>query len=268
MRTSSSTLSLAVPFDNAMKNILKQVTLGVVLAVCLAPAPMAQGAWPSTTDWPTSTSSDTYAVKGPAPASTPIRDINSDQTPVSTDTSSHGVAAATGDWNTAYMYYTAPHLYFRLLVNADPTLSGGFAQFAWIVEIDSNLDGTSDWRVGVDGVNEEVKTTCLATSATTVVGPTSTYARSVDTGVAALSEKSGNMWYVDWQVPLTSMSDGVGGCPDVTASTVIKPFFGTSASYANINKDFFTGSAVDYTQLGYVTPTSPGGSTATGVPVR
>ncbi len=232
------------------------------ILVLFAAEALAQGTWPGESIWPTNqtgaSNQDSYAYKDIS--GNPVRDANGNQNPNSTDVSSHG-ATTPGDWNSAYFYADSTYLYFRLLVNQNPTGSGGtgFVPFAWLVEIDVDGDNYTDWYVGINGITEVVSIKCKTTGITDTSRSTATWARIVDSGVASLAG-TGNMFYVDWQVPLTALSDGVGGCADITSTTLIRVFFGSSASGVEINKDFFTGTSVDYTTLSYVSVTNPGGT--------
>ncbi len=239
------------------------VLAGVLLAVQPFSALAAAEPWPSTSIWPDNSSSDTYAYKMFVSGTpTPVRDVNGDESPTSTDVSSHGASDTVGDWNSAYFYASSNNLFFRLLLNDDPSgPPGDWAQYSWLVEIDVNGDGTTDWRVGIAGVDEQVYATCLTTdnSTTRSANPANGYTRKVSTGVTGPSSGK-TMYYADWQIELSALNDGAGGCPDINPSTPIRLFYGTSANGqvgGPVNKDFFTGSSVNYTNMTYVSASEP-----------
>lgn len=219
--------------------------------------------WPDTSIWPNTSSSNAYAYKMVVSGTpTPVRDINGDENPDSTDVSSHGTKGAVGDWNSAYFYASTTNLFFRLLLNDNPNANqGNWDQYSWLVEIDANGDNVTDWRIGIAGVDELVYATCLSTGTSTTrsADPTNGYTRQVSTSVTGPS--SGNtMYYADWQIELSALQDGAGGCPDVTSSTPIRLFYGTSANGQTggpINKDYFTGSTVDFSNMTYVSADEP-----------
>lgn len=237
--------------------------IAIVLSLALASTALAAPAsWPDTTIWPNTSSSDTYAYKMLVSGTpTPVRDVNGDQNPDSTDVSSHGTKNNVGDWNSVYFYATSTHLFFRMLLNDNPGTGTAWDQYGWLVEIDVNGDNQTDWRVGIAGVDEQVYATCLATGTSTTrsANPANGYTRQISTGVTGPSSGK-TMYYADWQIELSALNDGAGGCPDINPSTPIRLFYGTSANGqvgGPVNKDFFTGSSVNFTNMTYVSANSP-----------
>ncbi len=235
----------------------------LLFGLTLTAAEAAPATWPDTNIWPNTSSSDTFAYKMLVSGTpTPVRDVNGDQNPDSTDVSSHGANNQVGDWNSVYFYATSTHLFFRMLLNDNPAgPPGSWAQYSWLVEIDVNGDSVTDWRVGIAGVDELVYATCLSTSQSTTrsANPANGYTRQISTDVTGPSSNK-TMYYADWQIELSALNDGAGGCPDVSTSTPIRLFYGTSANGqvgGPVNKDFFTGSSVDYTNMTYVSASEP-----------
>jgi len=253
------------------RKALNALIIGLLLAQFLLFSPVqaarsyAPTSWPSTSVWPNIASSDTYAYKSIDPVDrtlSPVRDLNGDQNPDPTDVSSHGANGTVGDWNSTYFYATSTHFFFRILINDDPSGPGGWSQTSWVVQIDANNDNVTDWTVGIAGVDEAVYVTCNTTGITDQTrsaNPTAGYTRRISTGVTGPSSGK-TMFYADWQIELTALSDGAGGCADIADTTNVRLFFGTSATGnagAVINKDYFTGSAVDFTNMSYVNSNTP-----------
>lgn len=240
------------------------ILLALVMMFLTFPVLAAPATWPDTSIWPNTSSSNAYAYKMLVSGTpTPVRDINGDENPDSVDVSSHGNRTAVGDWNSVYFYATGTHLFFRELVNDNPGTGSTWVQYSWLVEIDVNGDGVSDWRVGIAGVDEQVYATCFTTSTSTTrsADPANGYTRQINTGVIGPSTNPAKtMYYADWQIELSALNDGAGGCADINPSTPIRLFFGTSSNGqvgGTINKDFFSGASVNYTNMVYVSSNSP-----------
>ncbi len=247
------------------------VLLLLIFAVSTGTVFGAPGAWPGTDVWPLNQSeaSSNYVYKDTS--QNPIRDFDDDIPSAYLDVSSHGASDATGDWNSAYFYADSTNIYFRLLLSEDPSKSTGdpeWKQFGWSVEIDADGDGSTDWSIGINGVNEKVVVKCFDSLVVDETRTAAAYARKLDSGVASVWNSGENMWYADWQVELSALSDGEGGCPDIGTDTVIRLYYGTSANGQNVNKDYFNtaGATLSFSEMGYVTPETPTGTGPTGSP--
>jgi hypothetical protein len=202
---------------------VKLLCVSALMALLLAsplPSAAAPSTWPDVSIWPNTSSSDAYAYKDVS--GNPFRDLNGDQSPSSTDVSSHGNKDVVGDWNSAYFYSDGVNLFFRLLLNDNPGTGTTWDQYGWLVEIDANGDGITDWQVGIAGVDEEVYATCKTTglSTTRSANPVNGYTRQISTGVVGPSSNK-TMYYADWQIEVSALNDGAGGCADVTPATPI-----------------------------------------------
>src|SRR5204862_6253361 len=79
---------------------------------------------------------------------------------------------------------------------------------------------------------------------------------AVGTGARVISA-GGGQYFIDWQIPVSTLSTVSSGA--VTTSTPVRLFFGSSAAanLATINKDYMTGGAVDFSNLGTVVLSPP-----------
>jgi LPXTG-motif cell wall-anchored protein len=133
--------------------------------------------------------------------------------------------------------------FFRFRVSADPTGGGGLASTAYVVDLAVN--GTLVGAVGVNGKSPSSDYVYVADAAGV---DTLVYANPL--GFRVVPDGTGQ-FFVDFQVPLSSITAVM---PQVTGSTPVQLFYGSSqaANLTVINKDFMTGSAVDFTQVATV----------------
>ncbi|MEA1965035.1 MAG: SdrD B-like domain-containing protein [Candidatus Aerophobetes bacterium] len=143
-----------------------------------------------------------------------------------------------------FYYQDSNGLYFRQRVNANPSGPGIFAQYAWMVLIESDGDSTTyEWSLGVNGIGEEVElweNTVKSNSPGDLAeiqkwtGLTGTYAQIV---LADSSFDSDTDYFVDWYIPYTTFTFLTG----LNENSTIRFFYGTSANAQNINKDLQAG---------------------------
>ncbi|HXI79844.1 MAG TPA: MBG domain-containing protein, partial [Verrucomicrobiae bacterium] len=164
--------------------------------------------------------------------------------------------------------------FFRVRVGSNPvdTSKGGFTSATWLVLI-ATEDSPGVWTTkAVTGIDGKPVGSLAAPDAVYVgnapgtgitdiyqfntVAPAYDPTNAVGTGARVVSA-GGGQYFIDWQVPVSSLSTASGGV--VTASTPVRLFFGSSAAanLATINKDYMTGGAVDFSNLGTVVLSPP-----------
>jgi hypothetical protein len=203
-------------------------------------------AWPST--W------RAYLLSGGAKVSDVIGDVGcgSGYCDVSSGTS--------GTLNSVYFNSDGTNAFFRIRLAGDPrkASAGGFQSTTYMLQIAVN--GVARVAVGLDGKNPQRDFVYVANADGTA--HTEVYATPFDnsggefsSGARGLPDGSGQ-FFVDWQVPLSRITQRSGGA--ITGTTPVQLFFGTSqsANLAVLNKDFMIGNSVDF----------GGGSTVTLIP--
>lgn len=155
-----------------------------------------------------------------------------------------------GTLNSVYFYSDGTTAFFRIRVAADPrkASAGGFLSTTYMLQI--AVGGVARVAVGLDGKNPHrdfvyvanadgtAHTEVYATPFNNAGGEFSAGARGLPDG--------GGQYFVDWQVPLSRITQRSGGA--VTGSTPVQLFFGTSqsANLAVLNKDYMIGNAVTF----------------------
>ena len=194
------------------------------------------GAWPSA--W------RAYALASGANVSDVIGDVGCGQGYC--DVSS----GPSGTLNSVYFVSDGVNVFFRIRLAGDPrkASAGGFQSTTYMLQIAVN--GVARVAVGLDGKNPQRDFTYVANADGTA--HTEVYATPFDNaggefsaGARGLPDGSGQ-YFVDWQVPLSRITQRSGGA--ITAYTPVQLFFGTSqsANLAVLNKDFMTGSGVNF----------------------
>jgi hypothetical protein len=203
-------------------------------------------AWPST--W------RAYLLSGGTKVSDVIGDVGcgSGYCDVSSGTS--------GTLNSVYFNSDGTNAFFRIRLAGDPrkASAGGFQPTTYMLQI--AVGGVARVAVGLDGKNPQRDFVYVAnadgTAHTEVYAtPFNNSGGEFSAGARGLPDGSGQ-YFVDWQVPLSRITQRSGGA--ITGTTPVQLFFGTSqsANLAVLNKDFMIGSGVSF----------GGGSTVTLVP--
>jgi hypothetical protein len=204
------------------------------------------GAWPST--W------RAYLLSGGAKVSDVIGDVGcgSGYCDVSSGTS--------GTLNSVYFNSNGVNAFFRIRLAGDPrkASAGGFQSTTYMLQI--AVGGIARVAVGLDGKNPQRDFVYVAnadgTAHTEVYAtPFNNSGGEFSSGARGLPDGSGQ-YFVDWQVPLSRITQRSGGA--ITGTTPVQLFFGTSqsANLAVLNKDFMIGNSVNF----------GGGSTVTLIP--
>ena len=155
-----------------------------------------------------------------------------------------------GTLNSVYFVSDGVNVFFRIRLAGDPrkASAGGFESTTYMLQIAVN--GVARVAVGLDGKNPQRDFTYVANADGTAY--TEVYATPFDNaggefsaGARGLPDGNGQ-YFVDWQVPLSRITQRSGGA--ITAYTPVQLFFGTSqsANLAVLNKDFMTGSGVNF----------------------
>ena len=224
------------------------------LFACLPAAALAadspsgdhSAAWPSI--W------RAYLLSGGAKVSDVISDVGcgSGYCDVSSGTS--------GTLNSVYFNSNGTTAFFRIRLAGDPrkASAGGFQSTTYMLQI--AVGGVARVAVGLDGKNPHRDFVYVAnadgTAHTEVYAtPFNNSGGEFSSGARGLPDGSGH-YFVDWQVPLSRITQRSGGA--VTGTTPVQLFFGTSqsANLAVLNKDFMVGNSVAF----------GGGSTVTLIP--
>lgn len=159
-------------------------------------------------------------------------------------------SGTSGTLNSVYFYSDGITAFFRIRVASDPrkASAGGFLSTTYMLQI--AVGGVARVAVGLDGKNPQrdfvyvanadgtAHTEVYATPFNNAGGEFSAGARGLPDG--------GGQYFVDWQVPLSRITQRSGGA--VTGSTPVQLFFGTSqsANLAVLNKDYMIGNAVTF----------------------
>ena len=186
----------------------------------------------------------------------------------------YDISSGGGSATSVFLAISSGAAFFRVRVGSDPvdTSKGGFGNATWLVLIASE-DSPGVWTTkavtGVDGkpVGSAAAPDRVYVGNAPGTGITDVYqfnttapafdpTNAVGTGARVVSAGSGQ-YYIDWQVPVSSLISASGG--SLSASTPVRLFFGSSAAanLATINKDYMTGSAVSFANLGTVVLSSP-----------
>ena len=171
-------------------------------------------------------------------------------------------SGTSGTLNSVYFNSDGTTAFFRIRLAGDPrkASAGGFQSTTYMLQI--AVGGVARVAVGLDGKNPQRDFVYVAnadgTAHTEVYAtPFNNAGGEFSAGARGLSDGSGQ-FFVDWQVPLSRITQRSGGA--ITGTTPVQLFFGTSqsANLAVLNKDFMIGNAVDF----------GGGSTVTLIPPR
>jgi hypothetical protein len=195
-----------------------------------------------------------YLLSGGAKVSDVISDVGcgSGYCDVSSGTS--------GTLNSVYFNSDGTTAFFRIRLAGDPrkASAGGFQSTTYMLQI--AVGGVARVAVGLDGKNPLRDFVYVAnadgTAHTEVYAtPFNNAGGEFSSGARGLPDGSGQ-YFVDWQVPLSRITQRSGGA--ITGTTPVQLFFGTSqsANLAVLNKDFMIGNSVDF----------GGGSTVTLIP--
>lgn len=235
---------------DAVAVILRRVLMTAVMYVFLAVTANAQytpGNWPATfLDYTDSTGN--Y-----------IQDI-SDQNPPETD-----VFYSASTPSSVLVGADGTHVFFRFQLYADPYQANGrWSSFAWVVAI-SGPTGQGD-PIGWISVSASGATLDVSVKDQTTEDLIYTYAKTNPSpgAVRSLPAGSSGYYYFDFQVPMAAITSRIG----ISSSTPIRFFYGTSTSGGTINKDYMTGSAVDFLGLTTTTISSIENGTLIPLPVE
>lgn len=171
-----------------------------------------------------------------------IQDI-SDQNPSYTDiiysASTPSSVAVACDGSTAFFR-------IQLADNAWRTNGqGSWAPYAWVVAMSgSSGSGAPIGHVSVSASGNSLDVTIKDLTTTYVIY---TYAKTNANPAAVRSVPAGitGYYYIDFQVPLAALTTYLG----VDLTTHVRFFYGSSASGGTINKDYMTGSSVNFLGL-------------------
>jgi hypothetical protein len=172
-------------------------------------------------------------------------------------------SGTSGTLNSVYFNSDGTTAFFRIRLAGDPrkASAGGFQSTTYMLQI--AVSGTARVAVGLDGKNPTRDFVYVAnadgTADTEVYAtPFNNAGGEFSAGARGLADGEGQ-FFVDWQVPLTRITQRSGGT--VTGSTPVQLFFGTSqsANLAVLNKDFMIGNSVTFGSGSTVTlvPTAP-----------
>ncbi|MCP8967988.1 Ig-like domain-containing protein [Ectobacillus ponti] len=172
----------------------------------------------------------------------PIVDVEGDVSPSASDLSHGGK-------NLPTVYYASDNtnVFFRIRVKGDPyDRKGGFTSTAWLVDLGVNNQIVA--AVGIDGkgtAEDDVYVSDPSGTETKVYATDST--GSSVPGTRIVPDGNGQ-YFIDFQVPIAAIKQAY---PAFTPSTPVQLFFGSSqaANLSTINKDYMSGSAVDFTGL-------------------
>lgn len=169
-----------------------------------------------------------------------IQDI-SDQNPTYTDI----IFSATTP-SSVLVAYDGNTAFFRLQLAANPWRSNGsWAPYAWVVAV-SGPTGQGD-PIGYVSVSASGSSLDVEVKDQTATDVVYTYAKTnaAPGAVRSLAAGTSGYYYLDFQVPMAAMTSRIG----IDASSILRFFYGSSASGGTINKDFMTGSSVSFLGL-------------------
>ena len=171
-------------------------------------------------------------------------------------------SGSSGTLNSVYFNSDGVNAFFRIRLAGDPrkASAGGFQSTTYMLQI--AVGGVARVAVGLDGKNPQRDFVYVAnadgTAHTEVYAtPFNNAGGEFSAGARGLPDGEGQ-YFVDWQVPLSRITQRSGGT--VTGTTPVQLFFGTSqsANLAVLNKDFMIGNSVNF----------GGGSTVTLIPPK
>ena len=139
--------------------------------------------------------------------------------------------------------YDGTNAFFRLQLEANPTAGGNISNsqtyLAELAAADGTTEGTAKAIVGVNGKTNPDKVYVTDISASTV---NDIYIGTGFRGVA-VSGSSPQTYWLEFQVPISAIQ---AIWPGFTETTQMKVFYGTSNNLNNINKDYMTGTTVNF----------------------
>jgi hypothetical protein len=250
--------AIALPLLAVVAQLLLAAPIVHAGAVYPNPPNATPVAWPSSF---TSYTSDTGS---------PVSDVEGESGIGSTYDISSNASTATS----VFLAISSGAAFFRVRIGGDPvdTSKGGFTNATWLVLI-ATEDTPGVWTTkAVSGIDGKPVGSVAAPDKVYVgnapgTGITDVYefdtsapafdpTNAVGTGARVVSA-GGGQYFLDWQVPVSSLVSASGGV--ITTSTPVRLFFGSSAAanLATINKDYMTGSAVSFANLGTVSLSSP-----------
>lgn len=202
----------------------------------------AQSSWPLDADWIIARDSDWN------PLGDPVENFQSGIEFIPDPT----------DGTSAYLYSTEDYIFFRLVLQGDPSKKTGddkFLAYAWYVSIDVDNDNIPDWSIVLEGFNvDRLATWYNATGGTNNIPDQMNWSVSTPkpSGWARVTLPNGNngMAYLDLQAPYTAFQSG-SYSKTVTSKTAIRFFFTTTttAQLTNI-KDILSPSG--YTDINQI----------------
>lgn len=128
------------------------------------------------------------------------------------------------------------NVFFRMLIRAYPLHRGSFKNANWLINIaaDSGQGFSHIASVGVDGRDNHVYVASTHGGTKTVV-----YTGEPGNGSRVIRHESTGHYFVDFQVPISKINDVTkDGGTEIKGDTPVKLYFGTSAQFNNINKDY------------------------------
>ena len=183
-----------------------------------------------------------------------VHDVVDDENPDDADLSS-GPCTGTGCAGTLPTVYYASdgtNAFFRMRIAVDPydATKGGLAGNAYLTQI--AVGGTVRAVVGVDGKSASVDYVYTATAPGTTVTQIYTWPFTAPSAGMRVVPDGTGQYFIDYQVPVARITAASGGT--ITASTPVQLFYGSSAAanLATINKDFMTGGAVSFDDVGTI----------------
>jgi hypothetical protein len=186
----------------------------------------------------------------------------------------YDISSNAGGATSVFLALSGNAAFFRVRVGSNPVdaSKGGFTNATWLVLIGTE-DSPGVWTTkavtGVDGkpVGSVAAPDTVYVGNAPGTGITDVYqfntaapaydpTNAVGTGARVVAASASQYW-IDWQVPVSSLTAASGGV--ITPSTPVRLFFGSSAAanLATINKDYMTGGAVSFANLGTVTLQPP-----------
>ncbi|MBR9974198.1 MAG: T9SS type A sorting domain-containing protein [Bacteroidetes bacterium] len=210
--------------------ILLLALLWTAVSAVPAWAQYTPAAWPVTfIDYTDSTGSYIQDVSDQNPSYTDI--IFSSSTPSSVAVACDGTTA-----------------FFRIQLAENPWRTGGqgsWAPYAWVVAMsDSSGSGAPVGHVSVTASGSTLDVEINDTNSDYIIY---TYAKTNANPAAVRSVQAGlsGYYYIDFQVPIAALTTYLG----IDIYSTLRFFYGSSASGGTINKDYMTGSAVDFLGL-------------------
>lgn len=204
--------------------------LWTIVTIVPARAQYTPAAWPVTfIDYTDSTGNYIQDISDQNPSYTDI--IFSASTPSSVSVACDGTTA-----------------FFRIQLADNPWRTNGqgsWAPYAWVVALsDSTGSGAPVGHVSVSASGNSLDVEINDTNTDHIIY---TYAKTNANPGAVRSVQAGTSgyYYIDFQVPLAALTTYLG----IDLYTTVRFFYGSSASGGTINKDYMTGSSVDFLGL-------------------